>query len=175
MRKPNVIFIEQFFMHQLVDKERQNMFYLLNSLYSKVWNKRIVCDKELLDGYKKRGNDYFGEPEIEIYQNPSKKLELHIVGKKKNDNKYIYANEGIVELQSENVLDLIEEGDLVKLDKTLNQVITILKEGKKTIFEIGDKKWFSFKEINNYLNNNRLAIYKPNSKGDYIKVWEKED
>jgi hypothetical protein len=158
----------------LVDKERE-MFYLLNSLYSKVWNKRIVCDKELLDSYKERGNDYFGESEIEIYQNPTKKLELHIVGKCKDGSKYIYANEGIVELQSENVIDLIEEGDLVKLDKTLNQVITILKEGKKTIFEIGDNKWFSFKEINNYLNNNRLAIYKPNPKGDYIKVWEKED
>jgi hypothetical protein len=150
------------------------MFYLLNSLYSKVWNKRIVCDKELLDIYKERGNDYFGEPEIEIYQNPTEKLELHIVGKKKNGGKYIYAIEGIVELQSENVFDLVEEGDLVKLDKTLNQVITILKEGKKTIFEIGDNKWFSFKEINNYLNNNRIAIYKPNPKGDYIKVWEKK-
>ena len=76
--------------------------------------------------------------------------------------------------QSENVLDLIEEGDLVKLDKTLNQVITILKEDKRTIFEIGDNKWFSFKELNNYLNNNRLAIYKPDDKGNYIKVWERE-
>ena len=80
-----------------------------------------------------------------------------------------------IKKQSENVVDLIDVGDLVKLDKTLNQVITILKEDKRTIFEIGDNKWFSFKELNNYLNNNRLAIYKPDGKGNYIKVWERKE
>ena len=82
---------------------------------------------------------------------------------------------GKIKKQSENVFELIEEEDLVKLDKTLNQVITILKEDKRTIFEIGDNKWFSFKELNNYLNNNRLAIYKPDDKGNYIKVWERKE
>ena len=80
-----------------------------------------------------------------------------------------------IKKQSENVCDLIEVGDLVNLDKTLNQVIAILKEDKRTIFEIGDNKWFSFKELNNYLNNNLLAIYKPDANGNYIKVWEEKD
>lgn len=100
---------------------------------------------------------------------------------KEEKNKVHYYFEGLhlvtlkIIKQSENVLDLIEVGDLVKLDKTLNQVITILKEDKRTIFEIGDNKWFSFKELNNYLNNNLLAIYKPNSNGNYIKVWEAKE
>ena len=82
---------------------------------------------------------------------------------------------GKIKKQSENVLDLIEEKDLIKLSNTLNQVITILQEGKKRCFEIGENRWFSKKELNNYINAKCLAIYKPNSNGDYIKVWEKKD
>lgn len=145
------------------------MYYLLNSLYSKVWNKRIVCDKQLLDSYKERGIDYRGEPEIEIYQNPSKKLELHIIGKCKDDSKYIYANEGIVEKQSKNVFDLIEVGDLVRYEDDFLGA-TLLAEvymnyGKLSLFDETDIK-----------NLDILAIYKPDAEGNYIKVWEvKED
>lgn len=88
---------------------------------------------------------------------------------------YIYIERISIIKKAENVLDFIENGDLVKLDKTLNKVITILKEGKRTFFEIGDNKWFSYKELNNYLNNNLLAIYKPDEFGNYIKVWEEKD
>ena len=135
------------------------MFYLLNSLYSTVWNKRIVCDKQLLDSYKERGSDYRGEPEIEIYQNPSKKLELHIIGKCKDDSKYIYANEGIVEKQSENVYDLIEQNDLIKIK--MIDTFSILEVCR----------------INGGVSGMKhiTAIYKPDEKGNYIKVWEKKD
>lgn len=137
------------------------MFYLLNSLYSTVWNKRIVCDKQLLDSYKERGIDYRGEPEIEIYQNPLKKLELHIIGKCKDDSKYIYANEGIVENQSENVYDLINwNEDLIKVNDNIYEC-RVLPNWRLTILS-----------ENNYLVD---AIYKPDEKGNYIKVWEKKN
>ena len=142
------------------------MFYLLNSLYSKVWNKRIVCDKQLLDSYKERGIDYCGEPEIEIYQNPSKKLELHIIGKRKDDSKYIYANEGIVENQSKNVFDLIEVGDLIKINFDTTD---------PTIIDVTYKESHFSTIAIKYYPETILSIYKPNEKGDYIKVWEKKD
>lgn len=162
------------------------MFYLLNSLYSKVWNKRIVCDKELLDRYKERGNDYFGEPEIEIYQNPTKKLELHIVGKKKYGGKYIYADEGIVELQSENVFDLIEEGDLVMVDRAkiysnfytepiieVSQIFWSDSHNSLCVYPRGNGYYCPI--IESGVQKGILAIYKPNLEGDYIKVWEKKE
>lgn len=153
------------------------MYYLLNSLYSKVWNKRIVCDKQLLDSYKERGIDYRGEPEIEIYQNPSGKLELHIIGKCKDDSKYIYANEGIVEKQSKNVFDLIEVGDLIKYQfiNVYYELVSTIELVTKINIVFKHKEYISVlgKEIEK--NKDILIIYKPNSNGDYIKVWEKKE
>lgn len=74
--------------------------------------------------------------------------------------------QGPIKKQSENVFDLIESGDLVKR--------------KGSIVEIGEinfDKVFCcpFIQRNFKLNNDITAIYKPNSKGDYIKVWEKKE
>ena len=148
------------------------MYYLLESSYSKVWDERIVSDNELLEQYSEY--ESFCKLKLEIYKNPSDRLELHVKGIRENGSKFFISNKGLIKKQSENVFDLIEVGDLVNLDKTLNQVIAILKEDKRTIFEIGDNKWFSYKELNNYLNNNLFAIYKPDANGNYIKVWDKK-
>ena len=65
-----------------------------------------------------------------------------------------------VENQSENVFDLISwERDLVK---TSGGIIIQLK-------------WLNWKERDELLESDDITeIYKPNEKGDYIKVWEKK-
>lgn len=73
--------------------------------------------------------------------------------------KYYYSTKHLVLKESDNVLDLIErETDLLKI-KVL---------GFPNIMEARSIKG-SFDGMNNI-----IAIYKPNSKGDYIKVWEKD-
>ena len=76
-----------------------------------------------------------------------------------------------IEKKSENLVDLIEKGDLIAFDYMDTGVIDIAnvsiykhKDGEIDIYTRG------------YLhdNNKIQAIYKPNSKGDYIKVWERE-
>lgn len=66
---------------------------------------------------------------------------------------------GFIKKQSENVFDLVEKTDLIKL-------------------KFGDA--FNILEVNHINGGVKgmrgiLAIYKPNSHGDYIKVWEKKD
>ena len=75
---------------------------------------------------------------------------------------------GYIKKQSENVYDLIEVGDLVRYEDDFLGT-TLLAEvymnyGKLSLFDETDIK-----------NLDILAIYKPNEKGDYIKVWEKKD
>ena len=75
---------------------------------------------------------------------------------------------GKIKKQSENVYDLIEVGDLVKYEDDFLGA-TLLAEvymnyGKLSLFDETDIK-----------NLDILAIYKPDEKGNYIKVWEKKD
>lgn len=87
------------------------------------------------------------------------------------DGETIIKNIGKIKKQSENVFDLIEVGDLLKhnqyrgeekFEKVLKLTIWLGVRG----FETND-----FYLIDDF---NIIAIYKPNSNGDYIKVWEKE-
>lgn len=68
---------------------------------------------------------------------------------------------GRIKKQSDNVFDLIDrENDLVKIE-LLDGYFNII--GVKTL-------------NGNWKENDRIsAIYKPNEKGDYIKVWEVKD
>lgn len=72
-----------------------------------------------------------------------------------------------IEKKSDNVFDLIEVGDLVKtgIGKIFDVRKPYIDKGLAIIpFHIL------------FLNKiNITAIYKPNSKGDYIKVWECEE
>lgn len=74
--------------------------------------------------------------------------------------------------QSDNVLDLIEVGDLIGLNKSIGEVLSIqISSGDKFIGVSNEKSsLFNIKYLNNKIN----AIYKPNANGDYIKVWEKD-
>lgn len=77
---------------------------------------------------------------------------------------YYYATRHLILKQSENVFDLIEKGDLIKLDYSNNPYF----QDHFTIRFVDDT---TFKGI--HCNEDVIiAIYKPNSKGDYIKVWE---
>jgi hypothetical protein len=66
---------------------------------------------------------------------------------------------------------LIKKEDLVKnLDGLIFEVYDLLTSGlvnEETIGVITYYTHFKLEEI--------TAIYKPNSKGDYIKVWEKKN
>ncbi len=78
--------------------------------------------------------------------------------------------DGFVKKQSENVCDLIEVGDLVAQKKIF---------GYEEIYNISLVCGKDDKLIKCFyctmFEDNVFAIYKPNSHGDYIKVWEKKD
>ena len=68
--------------------------------------------------------------------------------------------------QSDNVFDLIEAGDLIKYVYYDNQV---------SISNVDESDLKRLTAINSLYDNIRKSvrtIYKPNEKGDYIKVWE---
>ena len=68
-----------------------------------------------------------------------------------------------IKKQSENVFDLIEKGDLVNtIVDSIYQVVIIAKN-----VVIAPQLAFDLAEV--------TAIYKPDSKGNYIKVWENKD
>lgn len=75
--------------------------------------------------------------------------------------------------ESDNVFDLIEVGDLIAFKYMNTGIIDIANVGYIYKYKDGDI------DISTRGYVHRLdkitAIYKPNSKGDYIKVWEKEN
>lgn len=79
-----------------------------------------------------------------------------LFAKSKNDKFVRPYNENKIKKQSENVLDLVEKEDLIKLK--FSDSFNILE-----VAHIGGGVC-GMRGIQ--------AIYKPNSKGDYIKVWE---
>ncbi len=71
--------------------------------------------------------------------------------------------------QSENVFDLIEVGDLVKY---------VYYDNSVDISNVDESDLKRLTAINSLYDNIRKSvrtIYKPNEKGDYIKVWGVED
>ena len=95
-----------------------------------------------------------------------------IIIEEKENKKYLYLVGwlgkhfcGKIKNQSENVYDLIDWGkDLVRIDWSDWESFIIDCNFKKNNFNDG---YYSLDWI--------TSIYKPNSKGDYIKVWEKKD
>lgn len=79
------------------------------------------------------------------------------------ENFPIFRSESKIKKQSENVFDLIDwEEDLVK--------------HKTNIFVWHCSVLNQTSDISEHIKNKTItAIYKPNEKGDYIKVWEKKD
>lgn len=72
---------------------------------------------------------------------------------------------GKIKKQSENVIELIEVGDLII--GSCKEVLIVRENlyDDKEILGL-DSLVIGYEEI--------TAIYKPNSRGDYIKVWEKK-
>lgn len=84
-----------------------------------------------------------------------------------------------IKKQSQNVYDLIEVGDLIKCERCngIFEVsdINLFDEDDKERYAC-DKSFISYPANPNHLENAISAIYKPDSEGNYIKVWEvKED
>lgn len=92
-----------------------------------------------------------------------------------------------IKKQSENVFDLIEVGDLVE-EGDFNEIykVKIFDNGNDKFrdivfdeyngdlyvkYEACDDEYYSYIETLGTINI--VKIFKPNEKGDYIKVWEK--
>lgn len=128
------------------------MYYLLE-------NNMILSDKQCKKyiNYEDRENDYV----TYAGQNGDMIIELYL----ENGCKEIMTISRVVK-KSENVFDLIEKGDLIKLDYSSYPY----SEDSFYIRFVDD---MTFKGIH-YNEDVIVAIYKPNSKGDYIKVWERD-
>ena len=133
------------------------MYYLLE-------NNMILSDKQCKKyiNYEDRENDYVtyegknGDMIIEIY------LE--------NGCKEIRTISRVVK-KSENVFDLIDAGDLIAFEYMDTKHIDIEKVSSIYQRKDGDIDI----STRGYVHSNEKiqAIYKANSKGDYIKVWER--
>lgn len=91
--------------------------------------------------------------------------------------------------QSDNIFDLIEVGDLVEEgdfneiykvkifdngnDEFRNKVFDKYNGDLYVKYEDCDDEYYSYIETLGTINI--VKIYKPNEKGDYIKVWEAKD
>lgn len=73
---------------------------------------------------------------------------------------------GTIKKQSKNVFDLIEKGDLLKISQEKNYVFEQYNEPETTNYASYIKEAYPKKII---------AIYKPDDKGNYIKVWERKE
>lgn len=111
----------------------------------------------------------------------------HIRGIGSNDDTYQdYLN--TIKMESDNVFDLIEVGDLVE-ESDFNEIykVKIFDNGKGEFrdrlfdqyngdlyvkYEGCDDSYYSYIETLGTINI--VKIFKPNTNGDYIKVWEKE-
>lgn len=125
------------------------MYYLLE-------DNRIIYDEEILNEFKKRGN--FNNLKTKINKN-----ELQLIYINDKDISCIVHRVGNIKKQSENVFDLVEKGDLVNtIVDSIYQVVIIAKN-----VVIAPQWAFDLAEV--------TAIYKPDSKGNYIKVWEKKE
>ena len=70
--------------------------------------------------------------------------------------------------QSENVFDLIEVGDLIQCH---NSYSACVKRKAKSY----DRHRVFMNDFSTIFDKHILAIYKPNQRGNYIKVWEVKD
>ena len=78
---------------------------------------------------------------------------------------------GFIKKQSNNVIDLIEVGDLIKHNQKFDEEKFEKILGKRIWLGV---EWLETNDFYSIDGCSIIAIYKPNSKGDYIKVWEKE-
>ena len=106
-----------------------------------------------------------------------------------NCEEFYYATEHLVVKQSNNVFDLIEVGDLVE-EGDFNEIykVKIFDNGNYEFrnrrfdkyngdlyvkYEACDDEYYS--DIETLGTINIVKIFKPNEKGDYIKVWEEKN
>ena len=81
---------------------------------------------------------------------------------------------GLIKKQSENVFDLIEKGDLVRCLNDIYEIKHVYYNNDGVFQYVTSGCGICFPSWKNFLKELN-AIYKPNSKGDYIKVWEKKN
>lgn len=132
--------------------------------------------------------EYMGASGITYYsiETPNEThIHYTLGGGEYEDNNYKFHSASIKK-QSENVFDLIEIGDLVMVDRAkiytsfytesiieISQVFWSESHHSLCVYPRGNGYYCPIIEFG--VQKGILAIYKSNSNGDYIKVWEKED
>lgn len=152
------------------------MFYLLK-------NNRIIDTNN--STFKE---EYTGASGITYYsiETPNE-THIHYTfgGGEYEDNIYTF-NCMQIKKQSENVFDLIEESDLILIDRAkiypnfytesiieISQVFWSDSHHYLCVYPRGNSYYCPIIEFG--VQKGILAIYKSNEKGDYIKVWEREN
>lgn len=131
------------------------MYYLVRDYYDET-KKKIFSDKDDIEEYI---DEYDNSKELLLVYNWEKGMYNDT-----RNGKRIYFDQYFMLKKSENVFDLIEVGDLVKVED--GTFIVSMKNDRVFVIKINEgqkvRRLTSIK-----------AIYKPNKNGDYIKVWER--
>ena len=77
---------------------------------------------------------------------------------------------GKIKKQSENVIDLIEKGDLVRCSNDIHEIKNVYNFNYSCVTS---QCGICFPSRTKFLKEFN-AIYKPDGKGNYIKVWERK-
>lgn len=151
------------------------MYYLVRDYYDET-KKKIFSDKYDIEECM---DEYEDKPMLLVYS-----WEQGMYNDVRN-GKRIYFDQYYILKKSDNVFDLVEVGDLIKIKGNYDEYITQIIENPfwvaDLVFFYGNQKvWFRDSQYDGdeqYKNcdlNNIIAIYKPDKHGTYIKVWEKE-
>lgn len=113
----------------------------------------LLYDNRIIDSQKE---------DVYVYE-----FQIHKWLHKNNEHKTCF---GLLKNQSENVFDLIEEGDLLYIPFDCNGMIVhrfdMFKCYKYNAFHCS---------IHIVHEKGIFAIYKPDDEGNYIKVWERKE
>jgi hypothetical protein len=135
------------------------MYYLVRDYYDKT-ELKIFSDKNDIEEWV---DEFEDKPMLLVYS-----WEQGMYNDTRH-GKRIYFDQYFILQKSENVFDLVQNGDLIKFNKIFTSIRLVIGYSKveepSIIVEGG--------ECVDYDNIN--AIYKPSKHGNYIKVWEKEN
>lgn len=133
------------------------MYYLVRDYYDET-ELKIFSDKNDIEEWV---DEFEDKPMLLVYS-----WEQGMYNDTRN-GKRIYFDQYFILKKSENVFDLVQNGDLIKFNKIFTSIRLVIGYSKveepSVIVEGG--------ECVDYDNIN--AIYKPSKHGNYIKVWEK--
>lgn len=119
---------------------------------------------------------YKGENGITHYsiETPNEKHHHYCLGGGEYENNIYEFDTYSIKTLSVNVYNLIEKGDLVRYLNNIYEIKNVYYIDDGVVDFVTSNCGICFPSWKKFLKGLN-AIYKPNSNGDYIKVWEKKD